>query len=111
MTQEDGVQFKEESDADGTRRGSYSYVDPTGQRRTISYVAGKNGFQPTGDHIPAAPAPVVNPLPQYNPPAQPQAQYNPRPAPVNQEEDGQWIDDTRQEYPSLSNNQPQQVTR
>lgn len=27
-TQEDGVQFKEESDANGNRKGSYSYVDP-----------------------------------------------------------------------------------
>lgn len=42
-TQEDGINFKEETDADGTRHGSYSYVDPTGQRRTISYTAGKNG--------------------------------------------------------------------
>lgn len=31
-TQEDGVNFKEESEPDGTRRGSYSYVDPNGQR-------------------------------------------------------------------------------
>lgn len=33
--QEDGVNFKEESSPDGTRRGSYSYVDPNGQRHTI----------------------------------------------------------------------------
>lgn len=26
--QEDGVEFHEESDPDGNRRGSYSYVDP-----------------------------------------------------------------------------------
>ena len=44
-SQEDGVEFKEESDVYGNRRGSYSYVDPTGQRRTVSYTAGKNGFQ------------------------------------------------------------------
>lgn len=44
-TQEDGVQFKEETDAEGNRRGAYSYVDPTGVRRTVSYTAGKNGFQ------------------------------------------------------------------
>ncbi|XP_054269753.1 uncharacterized protein LOC128991056 [Macrosteles quadrilineatus] len=116
--QEDGVQFKEESDADGTRRGSYSYIDPSGQRRTISYVAGKNGFVPTGDHLPAVPAPVVNPLPQYNPPQQsynppqqsynpPQQSYNPAPAPVRpqystQEDDGQWVDDTKVEYPPNS---------
>ena len=44
-TQEDGVEFKEESDANGDRKGSYSYVDPTGHRRTVFYTAGKNGFQ------------------------------------------------------------------
>lgn len=39
--QEDGTNFKEETDADGTRRGSYSYIDPEGKRRTVSYTAGK----------------------------------------------------------------------
>jgi len=53
---EDGTNFKEETDADGTRHGSYSYIDPTGQKRTISYTAGKNGFQASGDHLPVAPA-------------------------------------------------------
>lgn len=42
-TQEDGIDFKEETDADGTRRGAYSYIDPEGKKRTISYVAGKQG--------------------------------------------------------------------
>lgn len=42
--QEDGTDFKEETDADGTRRGSYSYIDPNGQKRSISYTAGKNGY-------------------------------------------------------------------
>lgn len=42
-TQEDGTDFKEETDADGTRRGSYSYIDPQGQVRKVSYTAGKNG--------------------------------------------------------------------
>lgn len=41
--QEDGTDFKEETDADGTRHGSYSYIDPTGQKRTVSYTAGKDG--------------------------------------------------------------------
>lgn len=40
---EDGTNFKEETDADGTRHGSYSYIDPSGQKRTVSYTAGKNG--------------------------------------------------------------------
>ncbi|XP_031616342.1 larval cuticle protein 3 isoform X2 [Contarinia nasturtii] len=53
--QEDGTDFKEETDSDGTRRGSYSYIDPNGQKRSISYTAGKNGFQATGDHLPVPP--------------------------------------------------------
>ncbi|XP_067009224.1 pupal cuticle protein Edg-78E [Anabrus simplex] len=91
-SQEDGVEFKEESDGEGNRRGSYSYVDPNGQRRTISYTAGKDGFRATGDHLPVpppapaqplpvAPQPQYQPLPQYNPPPtqqyQAQPQYNP----------------------------------
>lgn len=89
--QEDGVEFKEESDAAGNRKGSYSYVDPNGQRHTVSYTAGKDGFKATGDAIPQAPAqaapqPQYQPLPQYNPPAntyneyhqQPQQQYQPQ---------------------------------
>ncbi|KAK2589154.1 hypothetical protein KPH14_001972 [Odynerus spinipes] len=86
-TQEDGVEFKEESDINGDRRGSYSYVDPTGQRRTVTYTAGKNGFQATGDHIPVPPPqippqPQYEPLPQYNPPDyQPPAAYRTPPPP------------------------------
>nr|XP_018897355.1 PREDICTED: uncharacterized protein LOC109030714 [Bemisia tabaci] len=68
-TQEDGIDFKEETDAAGNRVGSYSYVDPSGQKRVISYTAGKDGFRATGDGVPVAPPPVA-PLPQYNPPAQ-----------------------------------------
>ncbi|XP_011634326.1 extensin [Pogonomyrmex barbatus] len=84
-SQEDGVEFKEESDVDGNRRGSYSYIDPTGQRRTVTYTAGKNGFQATGDHIPSAPPPAppqpeYAPLAQYNPPDyQPPSYAPPRP--------------------------------
>lgn len=42
-TQEDGIDFKEETDEQGNRRGEYSYVDPEGNVRKVSYVAGKNG--------------------------------------------------------------------
>jgi hypothetical protein len=42
-TQEDGTDFKEETDDQGNRRGSYSYVDETGARKTVNYIAGKNG--------------------------------------------------------------------
>uniref|UniRef100_A0A1A9UXE4 Pupal cuticle protein Edg-78E n=1 Tax=Glossina austeni TaxID=7395 RepID=A0A1A9UXE4_GLOAU len=81
-TQEDGINFKEETDADGTRHGSYSYVDPTGQRRTISYTAGKHGFQPQGDHLPVPPPapPQPIPTPGYAPQPQYQPQYQQQPA-------------------------------
>uniref|UniRef100_A0A182W5D2 Cuticular protein RR family n=1 Tax=Anopheles minimus TaxID=112268 RepID=A0A182W5D2_9DIPT len=103
-TQEDGTDFKEETDADGNRRGSYSYVDPTGQRRTISYVAGKNGFQASGDHLPVAPPapPQAAPQPQY----QPQAQYQPQPqynGGRSYDDDGQY--DPRWNDPNFSQNQ------
>ncbi|XP_054003805.1 protein TsetseEP-like [Hylaeus anthracinus] len=83
-SQEDGVEFKEESDVYGNRRGSYSYVDPTGQRRTVSYTAGKDGFQASGDGIPVpppqvAPQPEYVPLPEYNPPDYQPPRYNPPP--------------------------------
>ncbi|XP_036324749.1 pupal cuticle protein Edg-78E [Rhagoletis pomonella] len=74
-TQEDGINFKEETDSDGTRHGSYSYVDPTGERRTISYTAGKNGFQASGDHLPVAPPAPPQPVPQAG--YAPQPQYQP----------------------------------
>lgn len=78
--QEDGTNFKEETDADGNRRGSYSYLDPSGHRRTISYVAGKNGFQASGDHLPVAPAPPPHAAPQpQQPQYQPQSQYQQEP--------------------------------
>ncbi|XP_050535873.1 uncharacterized protein LOC126902535 isoform X2 [Daktulosphaira vitifoliae] len=57
-SQADGSEFKEESDAEGNRRGSYSYIDPSGQRRTVTYTAGKDGFKATGDHLPVAPTTV-----------------------------------------------------
>ncbi|KAF5305462.1 hypothetical protein FQA39_LY01553 [Lamprigera yunnana] len=100
-TQEDGVQFKEESLPDGSRRGSYSYIDPSGNKKTVSYTAGVHGFHATGDHIPqapptvlpVAPKPQYEPLPQYNPPPQnnynnhqqQQPQYNQQPQPQYQQ--------------------------
>lgn len=35
----------EESDADGTRRGSYGYLDANGVYRKVHYIADKNGFR------------------------------------------------------------------
>jgi hypothetical protein len=72
--QEDGTQFKEETDAQGNRRGQYSYIGDDGKTITVQYTAGKNGFQVSGDHLPRAPiAPQAPaPAPQYNQ----QPQYN-----------------------------------
>lgn len=36
---------KETRDADGTVRGSYGYVDPTGKQVTVHYEAGREGFK------------------------------------------------------------------
>lgn len=101
--QEDGVEFKEETDANGDRKGQYSYVDPNGKKITVQYTAGKNGFQVSGDHLPRAPVPQQAPaprapVPQYNPapqynsiqhqqPQQQQQQYNQG---GNNIEDGQY---------------------
>jgi len=79
--QDDGVEFKEETDLNGDRKGQYSYFDPSGQKFTVQYTAGKNGFQVSGDHLPKAPQPV-GPAPaqrsQYQPQyQQPQQQYQP----------------------------------
>lgn len=38
--QEDGVEFKEETDNAGTRKGQYSYFDPNGKKITVQYTAG-----------------------------------------------------------------------
>ncbi|KAF9798822.1 hypothetical protein SFRURICE_020387 [Spodoptera frugiperda] len=37
-------------------QGSFSWTSPEGQPIVISYVADENGYQPTGDAIPTAPA-------------------------------------------------------
>lgn len=52
----------EESDSDGTVRGSYSYVDEFGRKRSYTYRAGKGiGFVIEGDDIPQQ----VQPLPTH----------------------------------------------
>ncbi|GAB6033569.1 hypothetical protein CHUAL_013506 [Chamberlinius hualienensis] len=49
-------QLKEEStSADGGITGQYSYVNPDGQQITVSYVAGKDGFRASENHLPLAP--------------------------------------------------------
>jgi len=73
--QEDGTQFKEETDASGNRRGQYSYIGDDGKTITVQYTAGKNGFQVSGDHLPRAPIPA----PQHRAPAPAPPQYNQQP--------------------------------
>lgn len=125
--QEDGINFKEETDADGNRRGSYSYIDPSGQRKTVNYIAGKNGFQAVGDHIPtapqaAAPTPGYTPDPRYNSPDYKSQQYSapqqyvaPEPARnyggKPNEDDGQYhpeLYEQNYEAPQQQYTQPQQ---
>jgi hypothetical protein len=42
--QDDEVEFKEETQANGDRMGQYSYIDPTGKKITVQYTTGKNGL-------------------------------------------------------------------
>ncbi|CAG9861674.1 unnamed protein product [Phyllotreta striolata] len=47
----------EVSDGAGTVQGSFSYVDPRHQIRTVDYIADKNGFHPvTNYHVPDLPS-------------------------------------------------------
>lgn len=75
---DNGLQQGEAIDPDGTRRGSYSYVDPSGKTITLSYTAGKDGFRVlSGDHIPKAPpVPQQRPQEAYYQQPQPQEQYS-----------------------------------
>lgn len=52
---DNGLQQGETVDADGTRRGFYSYPGPDGKPITVKYTAGKNGFIAEGDHLPKQP--------------------------------------------------------
>ncbi|GFQ70654.1 adult-specific rigid cuticular protein 12.6 [Trichonephila clavata] len=44
-----GGHRRDESGHGGTVSGSYSYIDPNGHLRTVSYTAGPDGFKATGD--------------------------------------------------------------
>lgn len=91
---EDGLIFREETDAKGNRIGQYSYIGADGQTYTVKYSAGVDGFRIlSGDHIRAtgADAAPFDPnfgeeqeeeiLPQQLPVAAlPQQQPQPQPA-------------------------------
>lgn len=77
---ENGLQQGEIINPDGSRTGSYSYVDPSGKTISLKYTAGKDGFRVLeGDHIPRPPPlpiPVQPANNYYQPaPAQPQVQH------------------------------------
>jgi hypothetical protein len=65
---DNGLQQGETINPDGTRIGSYSYVDPNGKKISVKYSAGKDGFKILeGDHVPKAPPlpAAAAPLPEY----------------------------------------------
>ncbi|XP_055320745.1 cuticle protein CP14.6-like [Sitodiplosis mosellana] len=37
-------------------QGDFGYTSPEGEKIQLSYIADENGFQPTGSHLPVAPA-------------------------------------------------------
>ncbi|XP_059486870.1 endocuticle structural glycoprotein SgAbd-2-like [Neocloeon triangulifer] len=68
---DNGLQQGESIAPDGSRVGSYSYVDPKGKTITVHYTADKNGFHVQGDHLPK-PVQPIHPVP-----ATPQAAHQP----------------------------------
>ncbi|XP_055299600.1 cuticle protein CP14.6-like [Sitodiplosis mosellana] len=67
------------SEAGITAQGDYAYTSPEGEKVQLSYIADENGFQPTGSHLPVAPAipaQIARAL-EYLQHAAPQAQYTP----------------------------------
>ncbi|KAG8177855.1 hypothetical protein JTE90_027121 [Oedothorax gibbosus] len=46
---DEGGHRRAESGHGGSVSGSYSYVDPNGNLRSVHYTAGPDGFKPTGD--------------------------------------------------------------
>ncbi|KFM62182.1 Adult-specific rigid cuticular protein 12.6, partial [Stegodyphus mimosarum] len=44
-----GGHQRSESGHGGSVSGSYSYIDPNGHLRSVSYTAGPDGFKPSGD--------------------------------------------------------------
>jgi len=63
---DNGLQQGESISPDGTRIGSYSYVDPNGKKISVKYSAGKDGFRILeGDHVPKASLPAAAaPIPE-----------------------------------------------
>jgi hypothetical protein len=63
---DNGLQQGETISPDGTRLGSYSYVDPNGNKISVKYSAGRDGFRILeGDHVPKATVAVgAAPLPE-----------------------------------------------
>lgn len=53
-----GQSRTEQATADGTLRGSYTFIDGNGVQQTVEYTAGPDGFQATGNHLPVAPEPI-----------------------------------------------------
>lgn len=55
---DNGLQQGESIAPDGSRIGSYSYVDPKGKTISVHYTADKNGFHVHGDHLPKPVQPI-----------------------------------------------------
>ncbi|XP_021200931.3 endocuticle structural glycoprotein ABD-5 [Helicoverpa armigera] len=57
--QESG-EYKNDTEQQGlVVRGSYKYTAPDGQKISVTYLADKNGYQPTDENAPAKEAPAA----------------------------------------------------
>ncbi|XP_039282103.1 uncharacterized protein LOC111059889 isoform X2 [Nilaparvata lugens] len=79
---DNGLKQGETISPDGSRQGSYSYVDPSGKTISVKYTAGKDGFKILeGDHIPK-PVPALPVAPAYTEQIPPYQQFqSPYPGP------------------------------
>ena len=90
---ENEIVYREETAADGSRIGQYSYIGDDGKTYTVKYSAGKEGFRILeGAHIPSGGQDAAafvsenfeNEPQQLNSRAQPAPQLNQRPQPAPQ---------------------------
>lgn len=80
--QEDGVLFKETTNSDNERRGSWEYTGADNKKYRVEYEAGKGGFRIlSSTHVDATPVQPLGspePEPEYRRQSEPEPEYRPQ---------------------------------